>query len=382
MNKFIFTLACYNCFTIANAQDSYSPQVLTTLDDKVQETSGLIFFNDTLWTHNDSGGKNAIYAIDTLTGAVMRKVIIANAKNIDWEDIAQDESYVYIGDFGNNFGNRRDLKIYKIAKNDIKAGNDSVTAQTIAFYYPEQKNFSSQLLATNYDCEALISQQDSLYLFTKNWKNSKSYLYALPKNEGNFAAVLKDSLNVKGLITGAGIELNLNTICLTGYTTVGQQFTLLLYQYAGSNFFSGLHQRVNLNIPGSQTEGVAAIGNHRFVLSTEKTNFTAPKIFEFPAHKWLNITGLKDKKFQDVDIKVYPNPAQNKICLKIVSKNIADYQLALTDLTGKLIDTDNIIHSSELIIIDIRGLKDGLYFLHLQDNCNNRSVRKVIISNT
>ena len=37
-------------------------------------------------------------------------------ENVDWEDITQDETHIYIADFGNNNGNRTDLKIYKILK--------------------------------------------------------------------------------------------------------------------------------------------------------------------------------------------------------------------------------------------------------------------------
>jgi hypothetical protein len=38
-----------------------------------------------------------------LVRAVLRTVAITNATNVDWEDIAQDASYIYIGDIGNNF---------------------------------------------------------------------------------------------------------------------------------------------------------------------------------------------------------------------------------------------------------------------------------------
>jgi hypothetical protein len=72
------------------------------------------FCNNNIITHNDSGGQANLYEINASTGA-LRTVAITNATNVDWE-YAQDASYIYIGDIGNNFGNRTDLKIYKISR--------------------------------------------------------------------------------------------------------------------------------------------------------------------------------------------------------------------------------------------------------------------------
>ncbi|WP_240743145.1 hypothetical protein, partial [Ilyomonas limi] len=96
---------------------SIKPIFNTNLNTKLNETSGLLWWNNQVWTHNDSGGEPALYAVDSSTGKIIRKVTVSNATNIDWEDLAQDDNYIYIGDFGNNAqGNRNDLKIYKVKK--------------------------------------------------------------------------------------------------------------------------------------------------------------------------------------------------------------------------------------------------------------------------
>ena len=97
----------------------YKPRFITDLPKSVQETSGLIFFDKQLWTINDSGNKPEIYQLDTSNGNVVRKIVISNSVNKDWESITQDEENVYIGDFGNNSGNRKDLCILKIPKSEI-----------------------------------------------------------------------------------------------------------------------------------------------------------------------------------------------------------------------------------------------------------------------
>ena len=57
---------------------SYSQQVdlISPLQDSLKETSGLILLNDRLITHNDSAGEAALFEIDSVSGGILRKVII------------------------------------------------------------------------------------------------------------------------------------------------------------------------------------------------------------------------------------------------------------------------------------------------------------------
>ena len=137
---------------------------VTSLNDDIAETSGLIYFQNKLITHNDSGGMNALYEIDKADGNILRTVTINGATNVDWEDICQDDEYIYIGDFGNNSGNRTNLKIYKVLKSDY-LNSESVNAQIIEFDYADQNDFTSSPNNNNFDAEALISYDGSLYVF-------------------------------------------------------------------------------------------------------------------------------------------------------------------------------------------------------------------------
>jgi len=82
------------------------------LIESISETSGLIYYDNKLITHNDSGNAAELYEINSVNGSITRTITISNATNIDWEDIAQDDTYIYIGDIGNNSGSRTDLKFY------------------------------------------------------------------------------------------------------------------------------------------------------------------------------------------------------------------------------------------------------------------------------
>ncbi|HLW15156.1 MAG TPA: hypothetical protein VKX30_06640, partial [Flavobacteriaceae bacterium] len=44
------------------------------LPKALRESSGIIFFNDKLVSHNDSGNKNKLYELDTISGTVTRTI--------------------------------------------------------------------------------------------------------------------------------------------------------------------------------------------------------------------------------------------------------------------------------------------------------------------
>jgi hypothetical protein len=146
----------------------FTPPLLYILPEDVNETSGLIYEDGYLWTINDSGGEPALYKIDTVDGSIDQIVTISDAVNIDWEALAQDENYIYIGDFGNNSGGRENLEIYKVNKADLpESENGSVTSELISFVYSDYEKPSGQD-DNNFDCEALIAIEDSLYLHVRN----------------------------------------------------------------------------------------------------------------------------------------------------------------------------------------------------------------------
>lgn len=175
------------------------------LPDQLKETSGVIYYNKKIWTFNDSGGKPVLFALRN-NGTIIQKIRLIKGKNYDWEDITSDSDYIYIGDFGNNFGSRKNLRIYKIDKSDIPdSGNFKIPFKTISFSYEDQIDFKPQLRNTMFDCEALISYNDELVLFTKDWINMNSTIYSIPKEPGKQTAKKISTLKINGLITGATI---------------------------------------------------------------------------------------------------------------------------------------------------------------------------------
>ncbi|MCF6296699.1 MAG: hypothetical protein L3J08_01725 [Flavobacteriaceae bacterium] len=240
------------------------------LSSIVNETSGLINFNGKLITHNDSGGKPHLYEIDVKTGNITRTVEISNATNIDMEAIAQDESYIYLCDIGNNSNKRKDQTIYKISKSDYLA-SDNITAEKITISYKEQVDFSRTNKTTNFDAEAVVGIGNDLFLFTKNWGNLKTVVYKIPKDKGNYELVEIDSYDIDGLITGADYNENTKTLVLTGYQNF-KPFVVKLTNFSQNNPLDGEIEKTLINIFGSpQIEGISANSDGSYFISAEKS---------------------------------------------------------------------------------------------------------------
>ncbi|OXA77562.1 hypothetical protein SAMN05444397_102560 [Flavobacterium aquidurense] len=243
------------------------PIVTHRLSDSIKETSGLVSFEQLLWTHNDDHDKT-IYGLDSL-GKIRRKIVLDQTLNHDWEEISQDSSHIYIGDFGNNAsGNRTDLHILKIEKKSFLA--EKPVIETISFSYSDQTDLTPQKPnTTNFDCEAFIVSKDSIYLFTKQWHSSKTSIYVLPNQSGNHIAQFKKTLDTKGLVTGATYLEAKKLIVLCGYSKFGKPFLYLLYDFKNSDFLSGNKRRIDLQLSFHQIEGIATNNGLHYYLTNE-----------------------------------------------------------------------------------------------------------------
>lgn len=263
-----------------------SKYLIPTSPANLEETSGLILIGNKIYTHNDSGGDAAIYELDTITGsgAIIRTINITNATNVDWEDITQNDTHLFIGDFGNNVdGARMNLIIYKIAKSELAVSNN-IIAEIINFTYSNQTQPPTAVAAntTNFDCEAMIATNDSIYLFTKQWTALQTSLYKMPVVAGSYVASLKSTWAANTLVTGATLTKNKNAVVLTAYNKTGGEQIILLYGFTQNNFLDCTKRNLTLN-EGSitnfhQIEAITNIDDKQFFISNEKSVITYPII--------------------------------------------------------------------------------------------------------
>lgn len=274
LKVFLLVSILYNCqsdsgdLVVNNGNGDLTIVKVTSLPSEVDETSGLINFDGRIITHNDSSGEPSLYELNTETGEVMRKVTISDIENIDMEDIAQDDDYIYLCDIGNNSNTRDNQAIYKISKADYLI-KDEVTAQKISISYQEQTDFTRTNKETNFDAEAVVNIDDALFLFTKNWGDNQTAVYRIPKEAGVYSLSKIDSFDIKGLITGADYNAETQTVLLTGYLDFNT-FVVSLTNFSKSNPLGGRIEKTSINVSGSiQIEGVAANPDGSYYLSAE-----------------------------------------------------------------------------------------------------------------
>ncbi len=282
---------------------SQTTNTISTLTSQINESSGLIYLNNTFITHNDSDNAPNLYEFNSATGDITRTVHIANAQNKDWEDLAIDETFIYIADFGNNQGNRTDLKIYRISIADYTTTpNDTVYADSILYSYSDQTDFTSSTFSTKYDAEALIAFRDSLFIFTKDWSNSTTRIYSIPKAPGNYSGVKQDSINTGFLVTGADFDTINQKIALIGYSF--NSATVLEISNITSKISEATLSPFALNCSESyQVEGVAYANNNCLHISAEQHSSGAAALYELCTPN----VGLIEE--YENEPRIYPNPA-------------------------------------------------------------------------
>ncbi len=265
---FIFTTFFSSCNSVKGDLPILKPTLITKLDDKVVETSGLIYFDNAFWTINDSGNPNILYKIDPKTGAVLTEIKIANAKNIDWEELTQDSNYFYIADIGDNLNKRDEKQIYRIKKSDIlnlKSGG-SLNADIIRFEYPETEGKKVRLNA-----EAMIVYNGELHIFTKDF--FETVHYNLPAQPGKVTATYIEKYKSNGQVTGAAINEANDKIVLVGYLGMGDRLFWELKNFSGNEFFKSPPRTFSLGQVDetSQLEAVCYGPNQEVFLSNENT---------------------------------------------------------------------------------------------------------------
>lgn len=272
MLSFLFSSGS-TCNQTEDVKETKGLQRLMELPPVLKECSGMIYLEkNTLLAHNDSGNKAELYAFAQDDTKNVRTIKVVNVKNHDWEDIASDEEFIYIGDTGNNSGTRQNLMIYKVKKADVLKA-DEVHAETISFSYAGQTRFNDSN-RHNFDCEALVSKGDSLYLFSKNRGDFRTDVYALPKMPGKYSIAITGTYDVQGLITGADYrERNDHgELALVGYSVHGKAlYPIIVFntRVKGNDFFEGNIRR-ELFPESLQTESIVFAPSGELLISNEE----------------------------------------------------------------------------------------------------------------
>jgi hypothetical protein len=209
------------------------PTKLGELEDKsIDESSGIAASRTTpgmYWTHNDSGDGPFIYAFDERghNRGVWR---VTGALANDWEDIASGPgptlgtNYLYIGDIGDNSGNRYPIIVYRIPEPRItdadegtkkKSAQPTEAAEVLRLRYPDGHPNSETLM--------VHPVSGKIYLVTKvEFGNARVYEADPAKvSDGIITLTRVGELKVPtvfgGLITGGSISPDGLRVALCDY---------------------------------------------------------------------------------------------------------------------------------------------------------------------
>jgi hypothetical protein len=273
-------------FILLACQESSNSDLKTlyALPKKLKEVSGITYFPETnlIYALEDSGNDNKIFALNS-EGKLEKTITVTNADNVDWEDITKDKTgNIYIGDFGNNDNERKDLCIYKVAKNELSKEN-AVSEYKISFSYPEQTEFPPKKSEMFYDVEGFFEYQNYFYLFTKNRSkgfDGTAFIYKILNAPGTQKAVrigeFKTCDNYNHcVLTSATISPDGKKAVLLSHDKI-----VLFQNFSGDLFHKGSQTEIKLN-HFSQKEAIVFKDNNTLLIADEKTNKEGGKVYEF-----------------------------------------------------------------------------------------------------
>ena len=154
-----------------------------------------------LWTHNDSGDSPRLFALST-TGRLLDEVTLPGAENVDWEDIAARDGDLYVGDIGDNNGERDEISVYRLPESDPSA------VRRLALRYPDKPH----------DAEALLVDPSSgeLVLVTKTF-GGDGRAYVAPPDGGTLRRGPRVAVAAGEAVTAGDVSGDGRTIVLRTY---------------------------------------------------------------------------------------------------------------------------------------------------------------------
>ncbi len=200
------------------------------LPNSIRESSGVAVSRrqaGILWTHNDSGHENQLYAVNQ-QGDVLATFRVPGATNIDWEDIAlgpcpgRSGGCLYIADTGDNFRRRDSVSIYIVpepnASVDRRSGvRNTERARRIDFRYEDGPH----------DVEAMAVGPSGEILLVSKGRRSPIQAYALKPDELFTAELVLRPKNDAGMlelrvmepwVTGAAFSPSGDRVVVRSYT--------------------------------------------------------------------------------------------------------------------------------------------------------------------
>ncbi len=188
----------------------------------VMEASGLVAsrrYPGVFWTICDSGNLPHLYALDR-TGQLLAEYAVDKVANVDWESIAvDDQGNLYIGDVGNNLS--LPLRwVLKVREPDPRQAAAAPGAPSEPEKLLVEKMFSFRFPADAFDVEGMFFLHGSIYLVSKERKNTDLYRLQLGDPSGPTTLTKVCRVPAIDTVTGADISADGRRVALCSYREV------------------------------------------------------------------------------------------------------------------------------------------------------------------
>jgi hypothetical protein len=375
MLKFLLVVLSFFSLEFMYGQKQINHRKICDLPLEVAESSGLLIVSPSeIWTHNDSGYDNELFLVDS-NGVLLRTVIVENATNRDWEDLAYDtEGNIWINDAGNNGNARDDLRLYKVYKDDIE-NSDIVQAEIVQFDYPDQHAFPPANTNMNFDIEAIVYHDEKIHLFTKNRSNPTTgytKMYSVPAFAGSYTATLVDSFFVdsdimRSRVTASDFHVESQKLALLTRTQI-----IVFSGFIGSNFFQGNVERYYFKNRTEQVEALGFLTENSYYMTDEgsPSNDVPGAWYEINT---VDVTSVGESDL--FEISTYWDVMESKFSIQTFNEN--DYKISIYDTSGRVIGVEQFRNN---LILNLSSYSQGLYVISINHQGQSYTQKVIKIS--
>jgi hypothetical protein len=139
------------------------------------------------------------------------------------------------------------------------------------------------------------------------------------------------------------------------------------------------HQNYNLGVPSDVQYDISATGwNGSYVPGNVWSN--ADGDVDYHQNIWFHLTSIPSSatNFNATNIKLYPNPAKDKMNIAFSNTNNVN-SIRITDLTGRIVYTKTIANNTNAIEVNTNNYSPGIYFCEINEATTIERIKFSII---
>jgi len=310
--------------------------------DEIDEASGIVSSrknSNVLWTHNDSGDENRLFAFDD-QGRHLGIYYIEGSDPRDWEDLAigpgpmADISYLYIGNIGDNMLRDEVKTICRVIEPDVTVGQDTLTAhvngaETISIRYPDKIR----------DAEALMIDPltKDLFIVTKDSAQAIVFRAAYPQSTTETIEMEAVATLPIGLVVGCDISPDGLEILIKSY------FAIYYWKRTPNEPLWQVFENPPLQLPYSfepQGEAICwrADGMGYYTLSEEFFGLPCHLYF-YPRLETSPVEDRSEKQYGCLLYQNYPNPFNAGTAVSYQLTGVSFVSLSIFNSLGQKVRT-------------------------------------------